>query len=624
MSSSSIQHQDRGLLSQNRRRKKRSTNSASTAVSSVVLAIVMGALVSLILLLDARLSGGAKRPAHSASHRKLQNDVSGDGDDAHPIKEPVLCSAELNLYCPAMMKCCHVYAANESSVTNNEVSAVSRKLPFLESRTVVGYNCLAASKGKYPIGDCCSDGVGDSGCSIGYSCAAAVSGDAIEEGDELSKISHCQLDASKKPLDNNGKPIEFTFKRMPRYHTCSARSYESYQPFGLPIPKSAGQYNGRAIKSGFLKEEHIGQLAYYTNGNSLDVKDEKVKTAVVTIHGSGRDSANYHCYMMRAVSDYVSSVTKARQVELTAELVSEDDYLVIAPWFLAPQDGDPESASSLPYLKWDDNKPIEHTFRYGSESLPANGNTVSSFAAMDVLLESLCSKQSYPNLKKIVVTGHSAGGQFVHRWGISSDSWCLDSNENHPHVKLVAANPRSYAYLDARRYFPSQTDKYVAQNPTFVVDKRSGDGDDTVFEFRELTSQEKEDCPVYNRYEWGLNDNSELPAPYVMSNLAPFQDVTDSEVFCRYASRDVVYLSGERDVEKLGNQICNEDGYQGPTRKQRSERFYGSLQVLGKETGYCGRDDGDEKVHNRVVVKNVGHDHALIYDLDEGQRVLFD
>jgi hypothetical protein len=191
----------------------------------------------------------------------------------------------------------------------------------------------------------------------------------------------------------------------------------------------------------------------------------------------------------------------------------------------------------------------------------------------------------------------------------------LDTNDSHPQVKLIAANPRSYAYIDDRRLFPADIQEKV--DTIFLTGQ-----DFTELEFRELTSQEMQDCPEYNRYEWGLQENDELPTPYVMSNLEPFQQANDQEAFCRYASRNVVYLSGERDMENVGNQICNEDGYQGPTRRERSERFYASLQVMGEEAGYCGMEE--ESVHERVVVKNVGHDHGLIYIMEEGQRVLFE
>ena len=567
-------------------------------VSTSILLVVMGSAIILILSLYNQLSNNTR------IHRYLQKHVKS-------IEEPVVCSLELNLYCPPQMKCC------PQSIGATEVSR--GQIPFVESKTMVGYNCLGASKGKYPVGECCNDMDG-TGCSVGYICSAAT---AAATKEELTNAPHCSKDSSQRWVDNSGKTIEFNYDYMPRYHTCPAREYQSYAPFGLPIPTSAIKYHGRNLQEGF-----VGQLAYYTNKKSIHKYDTKIKTAIVTIHGSSRNSANYLCYMMRAVKDYVASVTSGSRLDVTTEQVSEEDYVVIAPWFMAPLDGEPASTSSLPFLQWDDENPIAHTFRYGAESLEVDGLTVSSFAAMDVLLETLCNKQSFPNLKNVVITGHSAGGQLVQRWGVSSNSWCFGVNNSNPHVKLVVVNPRSYAYLDGRRYFPTQIARgQDVFDPSFIIDDENINENKTTWELRELTLQEQEDCQEFNRYEWGLNENVELPAPYVINNIAAFEDVTNTKVFCRYASRDIVYLSGERDVEKLGDQICNEDGHQGPTRRQRSKRFYSSLQVIGQEIGYCRREEGDlngDTIHERVVVYNVGHDHALMYISDEGQRVLFD
>ena len=204
----------------------------------------------------------------------------------------------------------------------------------------------------------------------------------------------------------------------------------------------------------------------------------------------------------------------------------------------------------------------------------------------------------------------------MHRWSLSSSSWCFDQG-SHPKVRLVAANPRSYAYLDGRRYFPTDSNSQdVTDTPQIFVDDR-------LLELRELTPEERDTCREYNSYEWGLEDNTSLPAPYIMSNIA---SIENNSLFCRYASRDVVYLSGLRDVEQLGNQICNEDGYQGPTRRQRSVRFFSSLQVIGREENFCRRDGEslEEHIQKLVSVRNVGHDHALIYVAEEGQRVLFE
>ncbi len=90
-----------------------------------------------------------------------------------------------------------------------------------------------------------------------------------------------------------------------------------------------------------------------------------------------------------------------------------------------------------------------------------------------------------------------------------------------------------------------------------------------------------------------------------------------------------MYLLGERNVEELENQICNREGYQGPTRKQCSERFYSSLQVIGKEVecdvNFPVKLDAlleATPIPERVIVKNMRHKHALIYVAKKGQCVL--
>ena len=145
------------------------------------------------------------------------------------------------------------------------------------------------------------------------------------------------------------------------------------------------------------------------------------------------------------------------------------------------------------------------------------------------------------------------------------------------------------------------------------------------------SASERDDCPEYDSYCWGLRDNPDVPAPYVSANVASqarksdeWAGEVDAGVYCRYASRDVVYLSGEEDTAKLGDQICHEDGYQGPTRRERSERFYAALQELARH-GACGEEDEDEdlRVHRRLVVRDVPHDHALMFQSEEGREGMF-
>src|SRR5208283_3829016 len=72
---------------------------------------------------------------------------------------------------------------------------------------------------------------------------------------------------------------------------------------------------------------------------------------------------------------------------------------------------------------------------------------ITSFDLTDEILRRLASRKAFPNLQAIVVSGHSAGGQYAERYAMS----------NTVHEKLgvpvayVVSNPSSYAYLDATR-----------------------------------------------------------------------------------------------------------------------------------------------------------------------------
>ena len=116
-------------------------------------------------------------------------------------------------------------------------------------------------------------------------------------------------------------------------------------------------------------------------------------------------------------------------------------------------------------------------------------------------------------------------------------------------------------------------------------------------------------CPTYNSWEWGLEDGG-LPCTYRDKALAHF-DGNVSQLADRYSKRNVVYLSGAKDTEHLHGS-CEDDGFQGVHRRQRSALFFNSLKELfGKQ------------VHSRMVVKDSEHDHMFMFQSDEGRYALF-
>ena len=46
--------------------------------------------------------------------------------------------------------------------------------------------------------------------------------------------------------------------------------------------------------------------------------------------------------------------------------------------------------------------------------------TISAFDFVDDILRMVADKKNFPNLKRIVVTGHSAGGQFANRYEMAN------------------------------------------------------------------------------------------------------------------------------------------------------------------------------------------------------------
>ena len=184
---------------------------------------------------------------------------------------------------------------------------------------------------------------------------------------------------------------------------------------------------------------------------------------------------------------------------------------------------------------------------------------------------------------------HFLGGQFTQRWCLTSNSplWgdSVQTYEgtsvsrqlrrgNSPKITVYVVNPRSFAYLDERRWLDSHN---FAKPPKERIDW----------------------CPRYNSWEWGLNKGG-LDAPYVQRAVNMF-DGAVKKVGERYSNRNVTYLAGKNDTEHLHGS-CEDDGFQGTSRVQRSHLFYESLKVA------FGKD-----VHSRLLVDNVGHDHSLMF-----------
>ncbi len=124
---------------------------------------------------------------------------------------------------------------------------------------------------------------------------------------------------------------------------------------------------------------------------SLDTPNARITRAVVMVHGTGRNADHYFLTTMSAAF-------------LAGAL---DDTVVIAPHMIDATDrAEPNE------VVW------QSSWRTGG---PARDNPgLTSFDFVDEILRKLARKSTFPNLRQIVVTGHSAGGQFTNRYAMAN------------------------------------------------------------------------------------------------------------------------------------------------------------------------------------------------------------
>jgi hypothetical protein len=133
-------------------------------------------------------------------------------------------------------------------------------------------------------------------------------------------------------------------------------------------------------------------MGYWSNGN-LTATDTTVTDVVFVIHGTDRDPDNYVTYAMDSATQ--------------AGLNNRTSVLVVAPHFIA--DTDPGVSTTPSWLYWS-----ESGWKDGNLSQSdtyARPFRVGSYEALDSMI--LRAAQSFPNLVRVRVIGHSAGRQYV-------------------------------------------------------------------------------------------------------------------------------------------------------------------------------------------------------------------
>ena len=282
----------------------------------------------------------------------------------------------------------------------------------------------------------------------------------------------------------------------------------------------------------------------------LDTKNEKITRALVMVHGAGRDADNYFRTAIAAAF-------------LAGAL---EDTIVIAPRF-ASNDGrgcrDTLAANEINWSCSGDS--------WRSGGVASSPSQLTSYDLMDEILRRLTRKEIFPNIKAIVLSGHSAGGQYVTRYEMANK---VNDNLGIP-ITYVVSNPSSYAYLDAER--PSGTNNEL---------RAFGDA---------------RNCTTYDNWPYGLKNRSGYTAK-----------LSDDQLKNQLAARSVTYLLGELDVLPLAgfDSSCPAMA-QGPTRLARGQAFGNYVNAKYKAQ------------HKVTVVPLCGHNARCMFTAEVALPILF-
>ncbi len=304
----------------------------------------------------------------------------------------------------------------------------------------------------------------------------------------------------------------------------------------------------------------------------LNTRNDGITRAFIMVHGAGRDANNYFRHALAAAF-------------LAGAL---ENTIVIAPRFASNEGGSCRDTLAANEINW--SSCGADTWRSGSPAI--SNRSVTSFDVADEILRKLSRKEIFPNLKSIVIGGHSAGGQYVNRYEMANQ---VHDKLGIP-VSYVVANPSSYAYPDSLRPRMSAFPSDVAALPPGYIAPRPANPPPPFGRFGD-----SDDCTTYDDWPYGFRNRVGYTAK-----------LTDDQLKKQLASRPTTYLVGELDILPLyGFDGSCPAMAQGPTRLARGLAY-------GKHVN----DDYGAK-HTTMVVAACGHNARCMFTADPVLVVIF-
>jgi len=332
--------------------------------------------------------------------------------------------------------------------------------------------------------------------------------------------------------------------------------------------------------------ESMRALVY--RSQPLTTRNDKITRAVVIVHGGSRD-ANVNFTNVLAAAFLAGAL---------------DDTVIVSPRFASNEENIPRDASggnsvaAARAAARDALAPNELNWisQFGGRHWNAGGVAVNakvtSYEVIDEILRKLAGKDAFPNLKSIVVAGHSSGGQFVGRYQMV--------NRVHDalgvKVSYLVSNPGAYTYLDNLRPTASAIPPNVSSTVSGFIPLSNAKPPAPYVPYADARN-----CTTYDAWPYGLNNRVGYSA-----------SATDDQLKKQIVGRPATFLLGELDILPLVNfDISCAAMAQGSSRLARGLAF-------GK---YVRENYG--ALHKTVVVEGCGHHTRCMLTADAALPLLF-
>jgi len=369
--------------------------------------------------------------------------------------------------------------------------------------------------------------------------------------------------------------------------------------------------------------------------------DAAVTVGLIVQHGDSSDGDDYTCAIYNGLRKHLILDAAVQQV------------LIVGPQFYQSWNDTvrPRQANELYWgddneISWNSwqngnvpspSQPFEtpqqrygrlNSFKGGGNSSAGSKASLSSFDVYDQIMGAMMDKNFYPNMKSIILLGHSGGAQVVQRHAIASKL------EARPGVSIsyFVANPGSVTYLTDVRPILAGAGNFPANNPTPASWPPCSNTTLLAHNWSFAVPKDDlcDDDNGYNNWALGIGWKATPSTAYVAARQA-------KEMRQAYLRRNVTYVSGSADtcpcLSSPNPSECQKahdcawiTAPQGSCHMEIVHAFYQHVQHVYAEvaaSGECSACRDRLLTHRFVAVSGVGHSHCSMFQSKELLAAMF-